>query len=236
MADSRVKNMMIATWGKEHRDFVKNDGTTEHVYDYIWYPIFYDMDTMLGLDNEGKRDKKKWYNEDTDEGVYNGGCVLWNFVRDALPDEIEAFYHRAENANKLTLDGILPHFSDNQANMANEVFYNEDGFYKYITNFKNGYYDTEKQEFVAPGKAQFLYALQGNRSVLRKWFLNNRIKFLRGKYNTEDYQNEDRIEFRLTYPKTGTDPRTDESIKYVEPKGIFEFTSINKGFSGVKLG
>lgn len=236
MIDSRVKNMMIATWGKEHRDFVKNDGTTEHVYDYIWYPIFYDMDTMLGLDNEGKRDKKKWYNEDTDEGVYNGGCVLWDFVRDALPDEIEAFYHRAENANKLTLDGILPHFSDNQANMANEVFYNEDGFYKYITNFKNGYYDTEKQEFVAPGKAQFLYALQGNRSVLRKWFLNNRIKFLRGKYNTEDYQNEDRIEFRLTYPKTGTDPRTDESIKYVEPKGIFEFTSINKGFSGVKLG
>ena len=34
--DSRQKNMMIATWDNK-----------------IWYPIFYDMDTMLGLNNYG---------------------------------------------------------------------------------------------------------------------------------------------------------------------------------------
>jgi hypothetical protein len=54
MIDSRAKNMMIATWD-----------------DKIWYPIFYDMDTMLGLNNYGYN--KYYYDvEDKDPNVYNG--------------------------------------------------------------------------------------------------------------------------------------------------------------------
>jgi hypothetical protein len=87
MADSRVKNMMIATWGKEHRSFKLTDGSTKEIYNYIWYPIFYDMDTMLGLDNNGYI-TKNYYDEDTTETVFNGDEVLWKFVRDALPEEI----------------------------------------------------------------------------------------------------------------------------------------------------
>ena len=36
MMDSRAKNMMIATWDQKK-----------------WYPIFYDMDSMLGINNTG---------------------------------------------------------------------------------------------------------------------------------------------------------------------------------------
>ena len=88
MADSRVKNMMIATWGKERRTFKLTDGTEKTVYNYIWYPIFYDMDTMLGLDNIGYVNKH-YYDEDTTETVFNGDEVLWKFVRDALPEEVD---------------------------------------------------------------------------------------------------------------------------------------------------
>ena len=53
--DSRQKNMMIASWGPE-----ETGGA------YIWYPIFYDMDTQLGVNNSGQ--------------------VYWDYDEDATPD------------------------------------------------------------------------------------------------------------------------------------------------------
>ncbi len=57
--DSRGKNMMIASWGPR-----------EEGGDYIWYPIFYDVDTQLGLNNVGA---KLWdYDENnTENGTYS---------------------------------------------------------------------------------------------------------------------------------------------------------------------
>lgn len=40
--DSRGKNCMMASWGPQ-----------EEGGDYIWYPIFYDIDTQLGINNTG---------------------------------------------------------------------------------------------------------------------------------------------------------------------------------------
>ena len=40
--DSRGKNLMLATWGPQ----VEGGN-------YIWYPIFYDIDTQLGVNNAG---------------------------------------------------------------------------------------------------------------------------------------------------------------------------------------
>jgi hypothetical protein len=246
MADSRVKNMMIATWGKESRTFTKIDGTSESVYDYIWYPIFYDMDTMLSLDNIGYV-TKNYYDEDTTETVFNGDEVLWKFVRDSLPDEIAQFYNRLEDAGSiLTKNGILPYFNNNQANLANETFYNEDAFYKYIDTFRSGYQDDLHEIFIEPGTGTRLYAAQGDRSMMREWFVDNRIKYLRGKYSSSGYQTGDRIEFRLTYPVeevatgdvalTEDQIKTNASIKAVPPSGDFDFKSLKTGYSGVKIG
>ena len=243
MADSRVKNMMIATWGKEHRTFTKIDGTQESVYDYIWYPIFYDMDTMLGLDNAGYVNKN-YYDEDTTEKVFNGDEVLWKFVRDALPTEINQFYNILEQANGiLTKNAIIPFFNDNQADLANETFYNEDAIYKYINTFRNGYTDDLHGTEIAPGEGSRLYAAQGNRSMMREWFVENRIKYVRGKRSSINYQSSDRIEFRLTYPKyaESTDNSEEQakinaSVLAVPPSGDFTFTSLKTGFAGVKIG
>ena len=241
MADNRVKNMMIATWGKEHRTFQTSDGE-KSTYNWMWYPIFYDMDTMLGLDNTGHVNKY-YYDEDTDPGVFNGDEILWNFVRDALPQEIAQFYSRAEQANGiLTKNGILPFFNSNQANMANETFYNEDAFYKYIDTFRNGYTDHLNDKYIAPGTGERLYAAQGSRSMMREYFIENRIKYLRGKYSSTGYQSGDRIEFRINYPKDGEGKDEEEKAKFrasiaaVPPSGDFNFTSLKTGFAGVKIG
>lgn len=67
MYDSRGKNCMMASWGP------KVAGG-----EYIWYPIFYDADTQLGINNTGIPSFS--YNVDaTEEGNYStSDSVLWN--------------------------------------------------------------------------------------------------------------------------------------------------------------
>lgn len=65
--DSRGKNCMMASWGPQ-----KEGGK------YIWYPIFYDIDTQLGINNTGIPSFE--YNVDaTEEGNYStNDSLLWN--------------------------------------------------------------------------------------------------------------------------------------------------------------
>ena len=65
--DSRGKNCMMASWGPQ-----------EEGGDYIWYPIFYDIDTQLGVNNTGIPSFE--YNVDaTEDGNYStSDSVLWN--------------------------------------------------------------------------------------------------------------------------------------------------------------
>ena len=147
MADSRVKNMMIATWGKEYRYLTtsgevvvtkpNNEADIQAIYyEYIWYPIFYDMDTMLGLDNTGKY-RFEYYDTDLDPTIYNGKEILWNYVRDALKDELPVYFNTFEDS--LYESVILRYISTQQALMANEAFYNGDADYKYLLPARNGY-------------------------------------------------------------------------------------------------
>jgi hypothetical protein len=75
MIDSRAKNMMMATWD-----------------DKIWYPILYDMDTMLGLNNFGFN--KFYYSiEDTAANVFNSyNSTFWNNFREAFKTEVDRYY------------------------------------------------------------------------------------------------------------------------------------------------
>jgi hypothetical protein len=202
--------MMIATWGNEWR-YRLPDGTitatkpAEGVletddsklpsagkynayYGLIWYPIFYDMDTMLGLDNVGYRNKN-YFDEDTVDDVFNGDEILWKFVRDALPTHIAEAYNNFEEKNALRKDYLLPCFNANQANLANETFYNEDANYKYI------------DPYLRNMSGSRIFPAQGNRSLDREYFVENRLKYLAGKYVSEDHTEKDRFFFRMTYPK-----------------------------------
>lgn len=236
MIDSRVKNMMIATWGKKSGSYVDyTTGETVETNNYIFYPIFYDMDTMLGIDNTGVF-RFSYDSEDTDTSIFNGDEILWQFVRDALSAELGPHYTTMEGG-LVTANGLLPYFNLNQANMANEAFYNGDAVYKYINPARYGYYDHLYDKEIEPGAAPYLYAAQGDRSLMREWFITNRMNFQRGKHNSNQYQNSDRIVFRWYFP-TGTesDAKLVNSIAAVPPSETFNFTSLKTGYSGVKLG
>lgn len=246
MIDSRVKNMMIATWGKKKWDsttksYIKTDN-------YIWYPIFYDMDTMLGLDNVGKPNKF-WYDEDISEKgdqVFNGKCVLWDFVRDALSDELTKMFTRfeSEGIQPFTASAILPFFNKNQSDVANEMIYNEDAEYKYTRPYRTGWTNDKTGDTIAAGTANYLYAEQGNRSMEREYFINNRVKFLRGKRQSSNFLNADRIKFRVTnfevqddkYDLTSQMEKIQASIAEVPASGKYIIKAFKPGYIGVKMG
>ena len=199
MIDSRAKNMMIATWDNK-----------------IWYPIFYDMDTMLGLNNYGYN-KFNYDIEDTDANVYNGqNSVLWNNFREAFPNEIRDMYNDLQQKSKLNYEGILSIYGELQADAVNEAVYNADSYYKYIRPFSEGYYNsvTGDLDWVDPGTKDYLYASQGNRSLHRKWWIQNRLNYLNGKYLSDNFKT-DRYIMRLYTPAPN-------KINYIEVGQITE--------------
>lgn len=241
MADSRVKNMMIATWGPEKRkykDYIT--GEEKESFNYIFYPIFYDMDTMLGLNNYGAI-AFKYYAEDTDPDIFNGNEILWNFVRDALGEELNKHYSTMEQ-KLLSPGNVLNFFSTNQANLANEAFYNADAQYKYVRPFKEGYTDDSKKPGdigyqVDPGKAKFMYAAQGSRDTMRRNFVIDRLKFLSGKYQTTNFKTSDRIDFRFNAPSASTpDEDLRDSISVVPASSSLRFEGVKVGYAAYMIG
>ena len=188
MIDSRAKNMMMATWDDTH-----------------WYPIFYDMDTMLGLNNYGYN-KFNYDVEDSQVNIYNGqASILWNNFKEAFPTEIKNFYQEMQTAG-LTYNNLLKNYNYNQADAVNENIYNNDSKYKYIRPFTESFVDNSGDEtvIVQPGSRDYLYASQGSRSMHRKWWLYNRINYFNGKYLSEAYK-KDRYILRLYTPSATED-------------------------------
>lgn len=72
--DSRGKNAMFASWGPQKGNIQKSTGK-QH---YVWYPIFYDIDTQLGINNTGIP-SFEYYIDATEEGSFStNDSVLWN--------------------------------------------------------------------------------------------------------------------------------------------------------------
>lgn len=262
MVDSRTKNMMVATWGKEKITYISysiaEDGQTivgeeKESYEYKWYPIFYDMDTMMGLNNEG-RQKFSYYEMDVDDStIYNGEEVLWTLFRESLTNEIQIAYNTFENTGLWNANSILTYFNTQQADVANEAFYNGDALYKYINPFRTGYMDHLNNSLIAPGTAEYLYAAQGNRSLDREYFLKNRMNFLQGKYASDIFKKADsaKVIFRISNPQykdlDTIEPDTSQeqidefkkinaSVAGVPANGTFDFTPLKVGYAGVAIG
>lgn len=232
MVDSRVKNMMIATWGPKKVKYTDVNGVEQESNNYIFYPIFYDMDTMLGLDNVGAF-RFTYYNQDTETNIYNGKGILWNFVRDALKTELDSYYSKLEE-KKLNYNSALSYFNTNQANMANEAFYNADATYKYIDPSRYGYTDLLNNKYIEPGAAPYLYAAQGDRSLMRESYLKDRFRFIRGKHVSSGFQNGDRIEFRINW-KTVKDSSGKE-IAALSSNNQLDLTGLRIGYAGLQVG
>lgn len=148
-----------------------------------WYPFPYDMDTALGINNEGQL-VFDYDLEDTDQvggyNVYNGqSSVLWCNVRDAFADELAEMYVALRNAS--TDDGetiysyetVLKRFTAHQE-MWPEAVWNEDAFEKYL------------RPLFDENDASYLTMLQGNKASQRDWWSFNGFRYRDSKYQAGD--------------------------------------------------
>ena len=188
MVDQCAKNMFLTTF----------DGT-------IWWLIFYDNDTIMGINNEGDIAFNWDVEFDSVEGtgyVYNGrNSVLWNLTHQAFGDAMQAMYYDLRNRNIASYERFVKVYNEEQAERWNESLYGLDAMYKYVNPLIND------------GNGAYLYAAQGSRQEHRKWWLYNRFKYIDSKYMAGDYLI-DRASFRLYTPETwaGVAPCADFTI------------------------
>ena len=202
--DSRGKNCMMASWGP-----------LEEGGDYIWYPIFYDIDTQLGINNTGIPSFE--YSVDaTEAGNFStSDSVLWNnfyknfrnsyilqkyrqlkgyttgigdFEKLTTPilesvDRIERWYQAdPEETGMIAMRGQRP-----------LVAINLDEYYKYLTiyngkgisNGSTGRINDQGNYVVET--TDYLYALQGDRSLSRIQFMSNRLEYIDSWLNVGNY-------------------------------------------------
>lgn len=112
MVDNLGKNMMLDTW----------DGQ-------IFYPRFYDMDTICSFNNSGV------ITFDTDiemaQGYWNtSNSRLWTRVRDLFHPELVAIYKDMRQYG-LSYDNLMKYFYDEQIALIPEAYYNKDYDVKY---------------------------------------------------------------------------------------------------------
>lgn len=159
MVDNRAKNMFLTTY----------DGTH-------WLPLPYDMDTAIGINNEGSLVFE--YNlEDTDTigdaDVYNGQkSVLWKNIRDAYQDELRKMYNDLRSEGTFSYEVIRDKMNNHQE-VWPEALWNEDAFTKYL------------QPYLLNGE-EYLAMLQGDKKSQRDWWLFNGFRYRDSKYMCGD--------------------------------------------------
>ena len=205
--DSRGKNAMFASWGP-----LKEGG------DYIWYPIFYDLDTQLGINNTGIPSFE--YNVDaTEDGNYStSDSILWNnFYKYFKSSAILAKYKHLRGVNAgvewkaltnppiSTVDKIINWYTTNP-NETKRIEHrgtrpliaiNLDEYYKYITitnplgvaDGSTGHSASNTSgDQVYDAQGTYFYALQGDRSLSGYQFLTNRLEDIDSLLNQGNYQ------------------------------------------------
>lgn len=166
----------------------KNAFPTKFHGDDKWCWLPYDMDTAIGINNEGAL-VFDYALEDTDltdagELVFNGQeSVFWENVRDAFPDEIKAMYADLRTSGKLTYENVMERFATHQ-DVWPEAIFNEDAYRKYIEPY-------EKE-----GATIYFAMAQGKKELQRTWWLFNRFRYFDAKFDTGTIA-QDRILIRI---------------------------------------
>lgn len=161
MVDSRAKNAFPSFLGGDK-----------------WCFLPYDMDTALGINNEGAL-VFDYSLEDTDHlsggaDVFNGQqSVLWINLRQAFYSDIATMYKTLRSNGKLSYSLVEGMFEAHQG-VWPEAIFNEDAFYKYIA------------PLIEDGTGSYLAMAQGSKAEQRKWWLYNRFRYIDSKYNAGD--------------------------------------------------
>lgn len=211
--DSRGKNCMMASWGP-----LKENG------EYIWYPIFYDIDTQLGINNTGIPSFEFNVDATMNNNYSTSDSILWNNFYDNFKNSyilnqyeiLRGFQDGLDKPPLKSVENIEAWYTFQPGKEATDniaakglrplIATNLDMYFKYITitnpaapSHGVGYLGkSETQIFDEQGT--YFYALQGDRSQSRKQFLTNRIDYIDSWLTVGNYARagENRIRGRIS--------------------------------------
>lgn len=182
-----------------------------------WIFIFYDNDTVFGINNEGAIQFS--YDIEIHDiignlNVWNGAnSLLWELVEQAFSSDITKMYQDLRQKGILSYDKVIEYCSTRQSDKWCEAVYNEDGYFKYESPLIDGYTDYSSGTAQTVKTGAFLYALQGSRDAHRRWWLYNRFKYMDSKFQAGSSLS-DYITFRTYTPSVwaGVEPKADITI------------------------
>lgn len=190
--DSRGKNCMLASWGPR-----------EEGGEYIWFPIFYDADTQLGINNTGI---PTWeYDADASiDGTFSTAqSVLWTNIFKGFRNDLESHYRNMRTGvdgagtgtqTALNLTTIVDSYNRDPRSFSEAycmrgvrpmVAFNAGQYFKYLDIMYNGYIDLSGERKLEGGS--WLYALQGDRDLSRQLFITNRLNYIDSWFRAATY-------------------------------------------------
>lgn len=155
----------------------KNAFPTRFASNGKWYWFPYDMDTAMGINNEGAL-VFGYSLEDTDTvdgaDVYNGqNSTFWCNVRDAFTSKLREMYQALRSGSYINYSYVEETFEAHQAAWPEAIF-NEDSYSKCL------------EPLFVNNDNTYLEMLQGPKAEQRKWWLYNRFRYMDSKYNAGD--------------------------------------------------
>lgn len=235
--DQRVKNCMLSFY----YDPLASDNLGDSANGL--YPmghmrafyIFYDNDTILGINNDGNMR----YNWNIDEESYQGynaetqGHGLWAnlewcfnaYVNKQIPNQnnpvniLGELIQKAYNSIRSAVEDPLVYFNRDQVDKYPDSAFNVDAEIKYF--YPKQYNNTNNYPASEPYN---LGQVQGNRKYHRTWWLNHRLNWLDARYSAK-LSNENSIQFKVA-STNNTD--TQGTIKLTSAVNKWKFRITNQ--------
>ena len=143
-----------------------------------WWSLFYDMDTILGINNEGAKAFHPFYEwgDQIDGGsayIYNGhNSLLWELILAKFGGDIKTMY-QTMRAGNWTPTKLINAYDNHQIQWGERLF-NEDAYTKYI------------EPYIIDGDDSYFDMLLGDMKTDRHYFITNRFNYLDSKFNAGD--------------------------------------------------
>lgn len=208
LMDNFEKNMVLTYFGEQYN-------VSTGMLDEIWYPQLYDLDSSVGLSNNGELKYQPCVNFTQEPGMppdhqYNGTkSLLWSSIKKMFSAELESLYAQLRRSGIINIDTIMEYYKGKTIDKVSPYLYSVDSRIKYI-NPSNGV-----------SKDTYYHFCKGRRIEFTKKWLKNRIKFLDSIYKYGNENNPDGNWWKIIqarYRKKNQGDRTfTVSIKTVTP-------------------
>lgn len=181
MIDNLGKNMVMTTFGQNE------SGNT------IWYPSFYDCDSILGLANNGEIR----YDAGVDmssEAFNTRNSALWVKLKRNFEQQIQNRYYELRAERKLpdgttlppifSAENVMSYLDDELMSKIGQSYYNNDAQRKYFDGRTLG--EENNPDAPRPGQT-WMQCCNGNRKEFTERWLAERFKYLDSVFQTNNY-------------------------------------------------